>query len=93
MSDITSTLTEIHPDGPEPDILQLIVTVYKENDTISVSQCRDPQFDLDVLTEALASLILINGKYTEKAPSEVLKAVHSKLLSAVKFHDNIMKSE
>lgn len=93
MNDIESPLTEFHPDGPEPDILQITVTVYKENDTISVSQCRDPQFDLDVMTEGLASIILIAAKYTERSASEVLKAVHSKLLNAVKFHDNIMKSE
>lgn len=75
------------------DKLEIIISVSKSDDTITVSKCLDPEFDMDVLTEALASLILINSKYTERKPEAVLVAVHKKLANAVTYHDIIKRSE
>lgn len=78
---------------PMPDKLQIIVSVNRDNDEISVSKCIDPQFDLEILTEALASLIIIAGKYTEKSPKKVLEDINSKLKNAVLFHGKIERSD
>lgn len=74
------------------DILQIIVTVNKKDDLITVSKGIDPEFDLEVLTEALASLIMVASKFTEKTPEKVLETVHNKLQIAVKFHGKIERS-
>lgn len=74
------------------DTLQIIIKVNKNDDTIAVSKCIDPDFDLDVLTEGLASILILNGKFTERSPLKVLEAVHNKLQNAIKFHGSISKS-
>lgn len=78
---------------PAPNIIQIVIQVNKDNDEITVSKCIDPQFDLDILTEGLASIICVNAKYTERAPERVLEDVHRKLKTAVTVHGNIKYSE
>lgn len=75
------------------DFFEIVIRVKKETDEITVSQCVDPQFDLDVLTEGLASLLMVNGKYTERPVLKVLDDVYGKLKAAVSFHDIIKRSE
>lgn len=83
--------TSLGGDGPE--YLSITISVKKESDEISVSKCLDPQFDMEVLTEGLASLIMVNSKYTERNPLKVLEAVYKQLENAVKFHGTIRRSE
>lgn len=92
MKDISNLFNDIGDnEAPLPEFLQIVVTVKRDSDEITISKCLDPQFDLEVLTEAVASLIIVNGKYTESKPEAVLKDVYNKLDKAIKFHGKIIK--
>lgn len=88
-----SYMKDLFEGDPLPDKLQIIISVNKDDDMITVSKCLNPEFDMQVLTEGLASLIMIASKYTEKNPLETLDIVHKKLKTAVLFHGKMEKPQ
>lgn len=58
-------------------------------DEIFVTQAVNPQFDLNLMTEALGMMILVASKYTERPPEDVLADTVKTLRSSVKFKEKV----
>lgn len=83
---------------PDPDLPEKPhVTVHLERgpqeDTIWLSQCVDPQFDMQLLCEGLSTAIVVAAKYTERDPKDVLAEVVHNMTQAVAHHGNIKRKE
>jgi len=89
MADIKGLDPEI---PPKPSIT---VTIERggEEDMVWLTQCVDPLFDAQILSEGLATAIVVAAKYTEKPLEEVLQEVVHKLEEAVRWHGTIKRSE
>lgn len=83
------TLTDDRVFANKP--ISIAVEVDKDN-IISVSKCIDPQFDLNLLTEALGIAVLVNARYTETTPEQVLKQVNKLLKASVAFDEQVFLS-
>lgn len=83
-------------DGP-PIPEKPSVTIYLERgpreDTIWLSQCVDPQFDMQLIAEGLATAIVMAAKYRGIDPVTQLAEVVENLQQGVKFHGTIKRNE
>lgn len=82
--------------GPEiPEKPQITITLERQDleDVIWLTQCVDPLFDMQMISEALATQIVIAAKYSNRTPEQVLKEVVDILTNVVKFRGTVRRSE
>lgn len=80
---------------PVPEKPQITITLERkpgEDDLLWLSQCVDPVFDMNLVTEALATQICIAADYQQISPERVLKEVVDILKTVVKFRGTIRRS-
>lgn len=77
------------PDVPEKPRVTVNIERGDGEDSVWLSQCVDPVFDMQILVEGLATAICVAAQFIEKTPEEVLKDVINGLESSVSFHGKI----
>lgn len=64
-----------------------------EQDTVWLSQCVDPTFDMQLIAEGLATAIVINSEYTGVPALKILEEVVHNLAEGIKWHGKIQRHE
>ncbi len=80
------------PEIPEKPTITITLERKDAEDIIWLTQCVDPLFDMQLVSEALATQIVIAAKYTQRKPEDVLKEVVDILTNVVNFRGTVRRS-
>ena len=91
--DAKEFLKSLDPEIPENPHVTVHLKRGKGQDTVMLTECVNPTFDMQLLCEGLATAIVVAAKYQTVAPEHVLQEVVHNLEQAVRHHGTIIRNE